>query len=150
MSGFVGDTKNRPEFLQSIRAMLRRGEKMDDEIRRQDAIDTWRSDFKGYVDCLDLPRDDYNGIMEYIDEAPSAQSKQMWIPCSERLPEEKTYVLILADTIAGKMVKVSFIYKDSAGRNCWSTLDEYGKNLFDWQPTHWMPLPESWKGDTRE
>lgn len=48
----------------------------DDAIYRQDAIDTWRSDFKGYVDCLDLPRDDYNGIMEYIDEAPSAQPEE--------------------------------------------------------------------------
>ena len=65
-----------------------------------------------------------------------------WIPLSEKLPEEKTYVLILADTIAGKMAKVSFRYKDSAGNNCWTALDEYGKNLFDWKPTHWMPLPE--------
>ena len=65
-----------------------------------------------------------------------------WIPVTERLPEEKTYVLILADTIAGKMEKVSFLYKDSESRNCWAALDAYGKNLFDWQPTHWMPLPE--------
>lgn len=44
-------------------------------IKHQAAIDAWRADFKGYVDCLDLPRDDYNGIMEYINEAPSAQTE---------------------------------------------------------------------------
>ena len=76
----------------------------------------------------------------YIEELK--QKIPHWIPVEEKLPEEKTYVLILADTIAGKMEKVSFLYKDSEGRNCWTALDGYGKNLFDWQPTHWMPLPE--------
>lgn len=75
-------------------------------------------------------------------------SKPCWISISERLPEEKTYVLILADTIAGKMAKVSFRYKDSAGNNCWTALDAYGKNLFDWQPTHWLPLPQPPKEET--
>lgn len=89
----------------------------------------------------------YDTVISILHDVPTIDAPQ-WISVTERLPEEKTYVLILADTIAGKMVKVSFIYKDSAGRNCWTTLDEYGKNLFDWQPTHWMPLPEPWKGES--
>ena len=40
-----------------------------------DLIDEWKKDFKGYIDALDIPRDDYNGIMEYIDEVPSVQSE---------------------------------------------------------------------------
>lgn len=32
-------------------------------------IEEWAKDFKSYVNALDIPRDDYNGIMEYIDEA---------------------------------------------------------------------------------
>lgn len=69
---------------------------------------------------------------------------QQWILVTEteQLPDEKTPVLILADTIAGKIEQVSYLYKDSDGRNCWTALDVYGKNPFDWQPTHWMPLPE--------
>ena len=35
--------------------------------------DEWRNDFKEYVNTLDIPRDDHNGIIEYIDELPSAQ-----------------------------------------------------------------------------
>lgn len=86
-------------------------------------------------------------IIEVLTEAAEtiedlAKGRQ-WISVTEteRLPDEKTDVLILANTILGKMEKVSFLYKDSEGRNCWSALDVYGKNPFDWQSTHWMPLP---------
>ena len=46
---------------------------MDDTISRQGAIEAWKNDFKGYINALDMPKDDYNGIMEYIDEVPSTQ-----------------------------------------------------------------------------
>ena len=44
-----------------------------DLISIQDAIDEWKNDFKGYIDALNIPKDDYNGIMEYINELPSAE-----------------------------------------------------------------------------
>ena len=44
-----------------------------DLIDRQAAIDEWKKDFKGYINALNMPKDDYDGIMEYIDELPSAQ-----------------------------------------------------------------------------
>lgn len=46
---------------------------MSNLIERQSAIDEWKNDFKGYVNSINIPRDDYNGIMEYIDELPSAE-----------------------------------------------------------------------------
>ena len=49
---------------------------MNDLISRQAAIDAWKEDFKGFVNSLDVPRDDYKGIMEYIDELPSADRPQ--------------------------------------------------------------------------
>lgn len=33
----------------------------------------WKKDFKEYINSLSIPRDDYNGIMEYIDEFPSVE-----------------------------------------------------------------------------
>jgi len=54
---------------------------MDSLINRQVAIDEWRNDFKGYVNTLNISRDDYNGIMAYIDELPSAQPEN--IKCYE-------------------------------------------------------------------
>ncbi|MBQ1790631.1 MAG: DUF551 domain-containing protein [Oscillospiraceae bacterium] len=82
-------------------------------------------------------------LMREAADAIEELSKPSWIPVTERLPEEKTYVLILFDTIAGKMQGVCFLYKDDDGHNCWTWLDRLGKNLFDIQPTHWMPLPST-------
>ena len=31
-------------------------------------IEEWAKDFKSYVNTLDMPRDDYKGIIEYIDD----------------------------------------------------------------------------------
>jgi len=39
-------------------------------------IEEWAKDFKSYVNALDMPRDDYNGIMEYIDDALSLLKAQ--------------------------------------------------------------------------
>lgn len=39
--------------------------------QNEKAILKIQKDFKGYVDLLNMPRDDYNGIMEYIDELSS-------------------------------------------------------------------------------
>ena len=42
-----------------------------DYIKREDAIKAWKEDFKSFVSELLMPRDDYKGIMEYIDECPA-------------------------------------------------------------------------------
>lgn len=39
-------------------------------------IDNWKEDFKTYINTLDLMKDDYNGIMEYIDEVPSVEPER--------------------------------------------------------------------------
>ena len=37
------------------------------------SVAEWQKDFREYIDMLNIPRDDYNGIMGYINEVPSAQ-----------------------------------------------------------------------------
>ena len=39
-------------------------------------IEEWAKDFKSYVCWLDMPRDDYNGIMKYIDDALALLKEQ--------------------------------------------------------------------------
>lgn len=39
-------------------------------------IEEWAKDFKSYVNALDMPRDDYKGIMEYIDDAIALLKEQ--------------------------------------------------------------------------
>ena len=58
-----------------------------DCISRQAAIEPesiseWKKEFREYVDSLDIARDDWKGIIEYIDELPSAQPERIkghWI-----------------------------------------------------------------------
>lgn len=38
-------------------------------------LSEWKTDFKGYINALNMPKDDYDGIMEYIDEVPSAEKE---------------------------------------------------------------------------
>ena len=79
-----------------------------------------------------------NDIMRF----PSAQPEQRWIPCSERLPEEETDVLIcningdiaLSSGSYSTEVKDYFIWYTSGWR--------FGKVIA------WMPLPEPWKEES--
>lgn len=39
-------------------------------------VNEWAKDFKGFVNELQMPRDDYNGIMEFIDDALALLKEQ--------------------------------------------------------------------------
>ena len=69
-----------------------------------------------------------------IDEQPTIESKQEWIPCSERLPEEG--VGVLAQYGDGSIFAI-----DSARPNLWKDI-----TVIDCQIVAWMPLPKPWKG----
>lgn len=38
-----------------------------------EAISKWKKEFREYVDSLDIARDDWKGIVEYIDDVPAVQ-----------------------------------------------------------------------------
>lgn len=45
-------------------------------------LSEWKADFKRYINDLNIPKDDYDGILEYIDEVPPVQperKKGKWI-----------------------------------------------------------------------
>jgi hypothetical protein len=52
-----------------------------------DSIMKWQVKFRAYISELNIPRDDYRGIMEYIDEVP-VQPEQRWTPCDKGEPDE--------------------------------------------------------------
>ena len=128
----------------------------EDLIRRSDAI-------KAIDDAFDsIPMEQTTEILKVrrvIRTLPSADRPQEWIPCSERLPEEDTNVLI------------SYRYKEGEGDTSHVYIDitSYGDMYFggrkveaakhwrqpfeyftsNYEVIAWMPLPEPWKGVTR-
>lgn len=52
-----------------------------------DRIIEWKKDFKEYVNSLSMPRDDYNGIIEYIDEFPRVEQTDGVISELEKITE---------------------------------------------------------------
>ena len=87
---------------------------MSDPISRQTAIDEWRNDFKGYVNALDIPRDDYNGIMAYIDELPPAQ------------PEVAKGTNVLNSDTISRQAAIDEIRKDKIDSNSLKIMDALG------------------------
>ena len=82
---------------------------MEDLIDRQGVIEPepiskWKKEFREYVDSLDIARDDWKGIIEYIDELPSAEPERktgQWILdrsgsycCSKCMEPCATYVMM--------------------------------------------------------
>ena len=114
---------------------------MNDTISRQDALWTIRNTVSegALRDTLELR----------VDELPSAQPEQRWIPCSERLPEEKKDVLIA--------------FKHNMAVGFWEDILDNGEPVWyansgdgwmtgtdsvdsDGIPIAWMPLPEPYQG----
>lgn len=121
-------------------------------------IDEWKSDFKGYVNSLEMPRDDYNGIMEYIDECPAKDNyvPSKWVSVKDKLPEEKESMFAKFHATEkwnramwlkeSETVLVGIAFPDGGQRvtvgnlrdGKWSTTVS---QVIPHTVTHWMPMP---------
>ena len=104
---------------------------MSDLIERQAAINAIEN-----TDC-ELSTDAWNELTDAIMQVPSAQPEPKWIPCSERLPEEKKLVLCYCRS---NIIDVLELFND-----VWyhDYCTEYMKGFV----LAWMPLPDPWKGE---
>ena len=97
-----------------------------------------------------------------ISELPSAQPEQRWIPCSERLPEERDWYLgIFKEPDTGWINPIPFIC-DYVGSETKATTKEYWilrgftdsdertDYYFNLECVAWMPLPEPYKGGEQD
>ena len=98
-----------------------------DTISRQQAIDALKE--KVFHNLSD----EFYGAMQVLDELPSVQPEQRWIPCSERLPEEGEVVL----TQAKFKDDVKMAVSSRIDYNYWT-----GWGTRDINIIAWMPLPE--------
>ena len=115
---------------------------MADLIDRDDVISKIKS-------CISLPADNewdagYNTAMaeakQYIQNAPAVNR---WIPCRERLPENKCGVIFTVDR-GHPFVCVGYrINSEREGLKLQRWFDKLsGLNFSDYDVKAWMPLPE--------
>lgn len=113
--------------------MLQKGEPMNDLISRQAAIDaTWFE--PSYTDPLNVLTE----VRDRLKALPSAQPEHRWIPCSERLPEVRQWVL--CQCRAGIM-DVLRLTVDGSWNKDYPNAEYMGGFVIAW-----MPLPEPYEG----
>ena len=78
-----------------------------------------------------------------LEQLPSAQPEQLWIPCSERLPEMGSTVLM--QNTGGWMFVAT--YAVTPKRKYWAVL---GHDYALDEAIAWMPLPEPYKGGEKD
>lgn len=93
-------------------------------------------------------QDAKDGYKEYLtdealDIAIEALEQTKWIPVSERLPEDKTTVLISCEDMYLQKLNPCVGWRNG---QYWNTFTANGcKQIL--YPTAWMPLPEPYKGE---
>jgi len=129
---------------------IKTGETCADAISRQAAIDAFMK--------VTSDGDEAEWCKWVLEQLPSVQPEQRWIPCSEMLPEEDVKVLI------------TYRYKEGEGDTSHAYIDitTYGQMYFggnkvgdykhwrepfeyftsNYEVVAWMPLPEPYKGES--
>ena len=129
---------------------------MKDLIERQAAIDA-------LIKWYGCEPSDIGAFENIIEKLPSAQPEQRWIPCSERLPEERDWYLgIFKEPDTGWINPIPFICDYLLGTKTKATTkegwilkghtdrEEYIDYYFNLECVAWMPLPEPYKGGEQD
>lgn len=129
---------------------------MDEMADREKVINAmeWAKEFKAFINELQIPRDDYKGIIAYIEDGAKLLKAQepCWISVEERLPDPMKDKSVLSGW--SEEIKPSddvLCYIESSKRQTvawysytcheWTNVEENTVYTCD-EITHWMPLPE--------
>ena len=129
----------------------------DDTISRKAAIDAMEQAKEQYFDRRVI----IGKMQDVVNNLPSAQPEQRWIPCSERLPDEHEWLGTkkFGTTISNE-VYVTFEAPDgqrfaehiSFQNGKLSPMDEQRMKVWfkGAKPIAWMPLPEPYKTESED
>lgn len=115
---------------------------MDDTISRQEAIDV-------LMEILDRPNHAEflytDEICKALNNLPSIQPEQQWMPCSKELPKTDKWRTEFNVTTETGMVRSmdwenTIVRGEPVSRWIWQG------RISPWEVVAWMPLPEPYKG----
>ena len=119
----------------------------EDAVSRK-ALKNIVEDFREFINDLNdytpIPRDDYKGYMEYLDDInnlPSVTPKQRWIPVTERLPEDAYGCLVTVHYDDYYTGEHDAVYREAVGWDGETWNDRSGLPI-DYEVIAWMPQPK--------
>ena len=131
-----------------------------DLIERQAAIDAIRASTSKYTGFMEMEMYTDDDAVEAIEQLPSAQPKQRWIPCSERLPDKYgMYLVTMTEKAKAEdfgfdvdEIEVNKMRYNSNGWNLPRHVPAWINNVITDEVLAWMPLPEPYReeGDQDE
>ena len=122
---------------------------MSDLIERQAAIDA----FTGVVilEPAQSAKKYIDGVIERIQNLPSVQPEQRWIPCSERLPEkEGWYITTVESEKTGKRRIENDLFAIDIALAHGHIPNKFCKDGYRQRTVAWCEFPEPWRGDADE
>lgn len=85
---------------------------------------------------------------QLIDEQPTIEPEQRWIPCSERLPEkEGWYITTVESEKTGKRRIENDLFAVDIALAHGHTPNKFCKDGYRQRTVAWMPFPEPYQGE---
>ena len=126
---------------------------MNDLISRQAAIDAIRASTLKYTGFMEMEMYTDDDAVEAIEDLPSAEPEQQWIPCSEMEPK-KSGRYLCAHSGTGIVSPDYYTTQEQAEELFADPEDEYLdlEEYIGWTSKNviaWMPLPEPYRAERR-
>ena len=87
--------------------------------------------------------EEHEQLAEWLEELKRLREKSKWIPCSERLPEDESYILVSFEN--STMPDIARYEENDEGGTFYPGDDEKSYSSYVFFINAWMPLPKPYR-----